>query len=610
MKEDESTLFKLSVNTGDKAAEEFILDNQFQRRASSVGQKSVFELPAGLYTVKIRVGSEYQERLVDLSEDKTVNFEPLPFSSPAPLKIDDKKDQSFIKPATSYSAEMSKEANVSIGKGSQIFVFTRSLLAKDVLPPEIDLSIGLTLRTIKDEIIIDFENPGVGAFNSLKAWSTCNVELNPGTYILCLKTAKGINYKQVIVASPSWQTQIFMLCCNYSRETIDIRADLVNSSIFMVPVGVGYNPVVKHHNYEDPDFRLTEIVRQALSNNRNVLSKELIDQVVDEKFNNPMLGIYTLHLLVHNKGNENEARIIVKNLRKLLVEPHPDVEAIALKLKMNSDYIFNIFPMLAFSWNYILEITLNKPEVVPKGSIANKNAGQFWSNDFWLIWGRNSKDSRGKLKKKVKRLVSLDILPNSLDAVLNMNVPHQEITNGLKNIFTNKPKDLENYKSLTHASYLSEQVSPIMQTFGLPRAKVEKILGKIGFELKKKSEKVSVDLGPNNIKTNDLKKGQWIVKSKSDSRKIIAVVRKSSLPNLYNVEVTVKSVDLNSPLTGVVKFHLSNSFFNPDPILKVNNGIAQLNLTQVSDGFTIRAESDHGKIILELDMTDLPVRVV
>lgn len=104
---------------------------------------------------------------------------------------------------------------------------------------------------------------------------------------------------------------------------------------------------------------------------------------------------------------------------------------------------------------------------------------------------------------------------------------------------------------------------------------------------------------------DDPQKGRWGGLSERNKRKINAVVNESNIKDYYKITLTVNSTDSNFPLTGLVKFHLHNTFINPDPVITVQEGKAVLNLSKVYGAFTVGAEADEGKTLLELDLAEL-----
>jgi hypothetical protein len=105
---------------------------------------------------------------------------------------------------------------------------------------------------------------------------------------------------------------------------------------------------------------------------------------------------------------------------------------------------------------------------------------------------------------------------------------------------------------------------------------------------------------------DDPQKGKWGKIPENNFRKLSANIGPSRWPGFYSVDLKVESTNPLLPLAGVVKFHLHDTFNNPDPVIAVRDGIAALLLIKVYGGFTAGAEADDGKTKLELDLAELP----
>lgn len=491
MSTDSSKTFYLTVQTGDEVSEIFIMDSEFYRVATGIGKHVPFELKSGLYTVKVRAGCDTEEKLVALFNDESISFEPIEFSSPAPLEGTGKTHEFHIGNAESHSHLV----HVTLGQGSQLYVFVRVWTEKvySSMPttPNRDPCTGLTLRNLKDQVIVDFASPDIGHYTTnWEAWSACNVELNPGTYLLCLETGNGETFSQAIVTSPSWQTQIFLIQRDYGKKEKDIRADLTNGSIFMSRIGQGFQATkTTPENFDEPNLRLTEMARQALMNNRQVITDEIRDSMLLNEFNNPMLGIYGAHLLLLNKKSDlSKLQDIVSNLRKLLVQPHPDIEAIALKLKLPSNYIFEAPPMLSLSWNYILEASVQKPEVVPENSLASQKAEHFYGSDLWLIWRHSQEqdDDNEALREQLKKLANAEaasIDTSNLPPDQGMTIAgNQDMATGDANVLSTPQlasNEIISYSNASENKLDDVQIKRMVQALGMPRAKLEAMLKSI-----------------------------------------------------------------------------------------------------------------------------------
>lgn len=276
--------------------------------------------------------------------------------------------------------------------------------------------------------------------------------------------APGENLEQTLVASPNWQTQVFLLLHDYDLPRTeplpdtDIvrgrRANLAEASI-LLSAGSGFKPF-------DEQIYLTEIARLGLANRRPMLPRD-IRQMLAGKFNNPMLGIFGAHLLLlQDEPDRSLLRIVLDNLRKLLGREHPDVEAIALRVDGPGDYIFTEPPMLLRSWGFVLDATVEKPMLCPVDSFATRIATQVWGGDLWMQW---------------RPPVVPTVMGGYEDEEVDLRVYEKAIREWLPSQFGPEMLGGEEPSSTILPQ---EWLRRIVQITGLPRARVEQIIGRIG----------------------------------------------------------------------------------------------------------------------------------
>jgi len=111
--------------------------------------------------------------------------------------------------------------------------------------------------------------------------------------------------------------------------------------------------------------------------------------------------------------------------------------------------------------------------------------------------------------------------------------------------------------------------------------------------------------GNNEVYADDPQKGKWGGISERNGRKLSAAITPSKIHGLYRVTITVESTNKKLPLKGLINFHLHDSFYNPDPVIAVVDGLAVLKLSKVYGAFTVGAEADNGETLLELDLAKL-----
>lgn len=111
----------------------------------------------------------------------------------------------------------------------------------------------------------------------------------------------------------------------------------------------------------------------------------------------------------------------------------------------------------------------------------------------------------------------------------------------------------------------------------------------------------------NIIDEDDYQKGQWGGLSEVKDRALKAFVSSIKNSDFFNVALTVESTNPKNPLNGKVKFHLHDTFANPNPVIAVQNGVAKLEVVAWG-AFTVGAETDDSKITLELDLASDEVK--
>jgi len=171
------------------------------------------------------------------------------------------------------------------------------------------------------------------------------------------------------------------------------RKEIARISILMARPHVGFD-------FKREDFRWTESALHALGGKDNIPGATRT-QMLWEKFENPMLGIYTglLHLR-RRKIDVLLMRRVFNNLHNL-VGPLPDVLAIgwgvALRdeatrtdatfmAKLRSPGACATPPMLRESWEHLLRVSAEEGELIPARSLADRISGRLIAGGPWVAW--------------------------------------------------------------------------------------------------------------------------------------------------------------------------------------------------------------------------------
>jgi len=380
----------IDVTTSDGATEIFVLDGQFRVVERGLGTLHA-DLEPGIYKVKVRTGYATEEKLVTLRDrPKAVHFDKLPFHSPAPLADTTATGDAQMTHAEQESARF-HEYSDRPGKGSSLFVFVRESetpVRKDATSSETsdpsrtgktpdNPATGLTLRDLDGNLVSDLASHATTETGP-RCWAACHVELDPKPYLLRLDLPSGETVEQTVVTLKDWQSQIFLTLRSFPKASLRL-ADLATASHLFArypfaaapaaPTAAAAPAAPTPFDSDGPGFRLTELARLGLTNRRQVLSPSTIDEMLNGKFDNPMLGIYAAHMLLLKNPLDDSAfaaydaqalqsaaasaapvgpaveavrafaegvrefktfGTVVKNLRDLVGKgAHPDVEALA-----------------------------------------------------------------------------------------------------------------------------------------------------------------------------------------------------------------------------------------------------------------------------------------
>jgi hypothetical protein len=390
----------LRVKAEDADTELFLVDCDLQLVLDEKGEKRGFgsktwEVEPGPYKVKARRGTAIREALVLVRPGMgTFTVPGIPFASPNPLAGTAWTHEHHI--AADHDAA-TRAPDVTHGAGSAIVIVAREWTEQSPSPQVsgVDPSRGLSLLTLEGALVANLEQSS----SKDLGWQpcvTCHIAVAPGAYRLRLNRPDGCSVEMSIVASPGWQTHVYLL----TEMGVDpaLRCvDVVNGAISL-------------RRREDWDrshelrelWQLEDLARNALLDDRTKLAR-VLERRIDRKVP-PMLALYGAYVLINEARRSREehpgadpapkvhhervvARI-VERLREMLgPEPHPDVEALALGAGVaNPEYRFTAPPMLRASWQRILSESVRDETICVPGSFAQSIAGRLWGDGPGLIW--------------------------------------------------------------------------------------------------------------------------------------------------------------------------------------------------------------------------------
>jgi len=363
-----STEQTITVNAP-RDVETIIIDHAFNLVHHGVGSFT-HSLAPGLYKFKYRRGLAIHETLEEIGDvPRTIEAPQLEFSSSVPLRSTRGAETKHLDAAR----KLSNETHVTVGSGSRIFAFAR-WLAEDAQHSH-DLTTRVTLHKLDGTLLVDLEQHAVVDDPNATTCAGCSIELDPGAYRFRL-TRNDEPLEQIVVAVAGWQTQIFLLHEPSPRGETP-PAPLASASILMSHGG--FDP-------ESEMLRMADAARIALQEKRTTMPRELLSELLDDNFANPMLGIYAGSAFA-TQSPEALPRVLFALDR--LVPGHPDVDALHLAAG-ESNAVIDAPPMLRASWNSIVKASLDGRAFMNPESLAARMPAALLEGTPWLIWSPNA----------------------------------------------------------------------------------------------------------------------------------------------------------------------------------------------------------------------------
>lgn len=355
----------LSIRSADPTAQIKVLDGAANIVANGIGKVDA-PLADGLYKIRVRVGSEFKERLVALDAGLSLqHFDRLDF--PTPIPVDNTARSHEYHQRAIWDA-WNKPAP-PLGSGSRLLISAREwsldnsrahpdpAAALSIILPSGDKIAFAAIATIRTE----GDAYAIGA-----------VEVDSGLYRVELALPDGSRLRRALHASPGWTTQLYMLFRDATEQSLP---DLAGGS-----VAIAQQPVV-----HDEQARLAEIALDALTQHRAILSEQM-RQILRDKFEQPLLGLIGAHLLLREPDQAGLFEVVVNNLTDMLGFEHPDVSALRTKLSPAEAAPVIEPPMLRASWDLLVEASGDNPELIVPNSDAAKIAEFIVPGRGWLVW--------------------------------------------------------------------------------------------------------------------------------------------------------------------------------------------------------------------------------
>jgi ribosomal protein L7/L12 len=377
----------------DRASWLEIIDSGFQMVAQGFGRVQA-ELTPGLYKARTQVGATVREKVFAVDEGASptpVRLASVAFPSPAPLQGTTTSHE-YHQQAVAMAVDHA-EPPIALGTGASLLLsvrdpsgvpFEQTEQTQDAYAHSFD---GFSLCAADGSELINYDQAAKRDVSL--GFAIRNAELNPGRYFLKHQRTDLEPVVIPIITVVGWASQIFIHLEESRAAEATHRPVLREAAVMMVPLGQPFHP-------GDRYFRLTEVARQALQQGRNILDRELMNDLLGSKFGNPVLGLFAAHLLLLDpKPSLDLLHIVVDNLGELLGWDFPDVTILRRRLRqldpaasptapIQSPVGFP--PLLRASWAIISSLAVADETIFPAGSVSWQVADRLIDNGIWMAW--------------------------------------------------------------------------------------------------------------------------------------------------------------------------------------------------------------------------------
>ena len=384
------------VEVVDRASQVEVRDSNYQVVAEGFGYLDA-ELPAGIFKARTQVGSVVKEQLFAIEEGVSpanIFLDPVVFSSPAPLQYTNTHHE-YHEAALAEAMGAPIPDALTYGSGARLLLsirdpssapFNQTDESRDTYARAFD---GFSLCRSDGSELIDYDQ--VARRDIGLGFVICNVELDPGHYILKVERVGHKSMALPVITLPGWSSQIFVLVEKSGAITQDVYQPLLkDAAVMMLPLWQQDFQPADHY------FRLTEVARQALQSGRNILDRNLMNDLLNSKFGNPILGLFSAHLLLlRAKPKLDLLRVVVDNLAGLLGYDFPDVVVLQHRLRqLDPDGVFAVEvdksmpfpPLLRASWDIAATMAAESDEFMPVASVSWQVADRLIDNGIWTAW--------------------------------------------------------------------------------------------------------------------------------------------------------------------------------------------------------------------------------
>ena len=394
-------LYVLDFDPPDAAVEITVVDHRFAAVERGIGRLRT-RLPAGLFKLRARSGRNIEDTILLLDHDmgalETEIAAPAR-ATVAPIAGTLSSHEYQAGALNELSARGDEERGKAEHETSAVSLLVRTFSDGGDAPG--------TLEPWNKVAVIDQSGTPVVVAGDVRdapghdPFAVAVKAVPPGQYFLrhvldsidgMTEAATGTEVQQSLIVPRGWSLEVHVLR-RVIKGAIDRRPRI---SLHMAQNGRAIT---------DQERRLVEVARLALADERPVIGDELQEMLV-RKFANPIAGILAGHLLLVGEaaGQIFDPALIndvVRNLRRLVGDDHPDVEALSLRctdirLRTRQTRI-STAPMFERSWRMLVDASYDRPRLLSDKLVAQLLAPS--ALPPFLAWAEDQATRSGALRQ-------------------------------------------------------------------------------------------------------------------------------------------------------------------------------------------------------------------
>ncbi|MGO7335687.1 DNA/RNA non-specific endonuclease [Rhizobium leguminosarum] len=280
--------------TADNDAEIFIMDQTLSRVARAVGSFRG-ELEPGLYKIRVSRAGTYKDQVIELGgKAEGFNMSIAEFSAIAPIESNLPDMNPVERLAGAALRDRPNASILVLAHGSHESVDQQRPFGGASIFPWSDS---------EQEVSLDEGQRSAQAGGQL--WSAIAIRANPvdGPFVLELRNGSWVS-RQAVLLIKGWQTRIFLRARNQTMSDQGSERGEPDAAPFDISIQMAKltAPVVYRK-----DEATIEVARSALERGRAIFNGEtLIDELLDQKYENPVAGLTGLHLLLDAKARSDD----------------------------------------------------------------------------------------------------------------------------------------------------------------------------------------------------------------------------------------------------------------------------------------------------------------